>query len=96
MQSIDYTTIPGSAVSRRFAVHYSKCYNEHVTDIRSDAHRRMTKIVCTIGPASASLPVMESLARNGMDIARLNLSHGTYDQHRTTVAAIRKLCDTGP
>jgi len=96
MQSIDYTTIPGSAVSRRFAVHYSKCYNEHVTDIRSDAHRRMTKIVCTIGPASASLPVMESLARNGMDIARLNLSHGTYDQHRTTVAAIRKLCDAGP
>lgn len=42
---------------------------------------RMGKIVCTIGPACDSLEMLETLMRNGMDVARLNFSHGTCEQH---------------
>jgi pyruvate kinase len=48
-----------------------------------------TKIVCTIGPASDSPDVMEKLVRAGMDVARLNLSHGTFDGHRAAVRNLR-------
>ena len=51
-------------------------------------HRR-TKIVCTIGPASRSPEVLEQLIRAGLDVARLNFSHGTHDDHRETYARIR-------
>lgn len=49
-----------------------------------------TKIVATIGPASWSPEVIEQLIRSGMSVARLNFSHGSYDDHRQTIAAIRK------
>lgn len=48
-----------------------------------------TKIVCTIGPASSSEPVLEEMVRNGMDVARLNLSHGSFDEHRERIRSIR-------
>jgi pyruvate kinase len=51
--------------------------------------RRRTKIVATIGPASATPEVMAELARAGMDGARLNLSHGTHDEHRERARAVR-------
>ncbi|HUZ84979.1 MAG TPA: pyruvate kinase [Gaiellales bacterium] len=51
---------------------------------------RRTKIVCTIGPASSDPAVIESLAWAGMDAARLNFSHGTHDQHRQVIAAVRR------
>ncbi len=51
--------------------------------------KRRTKIVCTIGPASGSAPVIERLIRAGMDVARLNFSHGTHKQHAGFVRAIR-------
>jgi pyruvate kinase len=50
---------------------------------------RRTKIVATIGPASSSPEVMAELARAGMDGARLNLSHGTHDEHRERARAVR-------
>ena len=50
---------------------------------------RRTKIVATIGPASAPPEVMAGLARAGMDGARLNLSHGTHDEHRERARLIR-------
>jgi pyruvate kinase len=50
---------------------------------------RPTKIVCTIGPASRSPEMIEQLARSGMDCARLNLSHGTHDEHREVIDRIR-------
>jgi pyruvate kinase len=40
-----------------------------------------TKIVATIGPASNSLEILEGLIRAGMTIARLNFSHGNFEQH---------------
>src|SRR5208337_827421 len=48
-----------------------------------------TKIVCTIGPASSSPEVMEKMIQAGMNIARLNFSHGDFDSHRTVVRRLR-------
>jgi pyruvate kinase len=57
---------------------------------RAYYHRR-TKIVCTIGPASGSASLIQRLIRAGMDVARLNLSHGSFDEHARYVETIRKL-----
>ena len=48
-----------------------------------------TKIVSTIGPASNSPEMLENLIRAGMNIARLNFSHGTFDQHAEVITRIR-------
>jgi pyruvate kinase len=48
-----------------------------------------TKIVCTIGPASSSPEVMEKMIRAGMNVARLNMSHGTFESHRSVIRALR-------
>lgn len=50
---------------------------------------RKTKIVCTIGPASESLDMLEKLMDNGMNVARLNFSHGDYDEHAERIKNIR-------
>jgi pyruvate kinase len=52
-----------------------------------------TKIVCTIGPTSASPEMLRSLIDAGLDVARINFSHGTHDEHSRTIAAIRALAD---
>ncbi|MBI2859520.1 MAG: pyruvate kinase [Chloroflexi bacterium] len=53
--------------------------------------RRRTKIVCTIGPASSSPMVLERLVRSGMDVARLNLSHGKESDHAVCLDTIRSV-----
>ncbi|HJU64153.1 MAG TPA: pyruvate kinase [Gemmatimonadaceae bacterium] len=50
-----------------------------------------TKIVCTIGPASASPGALRSLINAGMNVARINFSHGTHDEHRAIINHVRKL-----
>ncbi len=52
---------------------------------------RKTKIVCTIGPASESTEIMEELIRSGMDVARLNFSHGTLQGHESKVESLRAI-----
>ncbi len=52
---------------------------------------RKNKIVCTIGPASGSDQMIKKLALAGMNVARLNFSHGTYEQHATHIEAIRRV-----
>ena len=51
---------------------------------------RRTKIVCTIGPASSSVEQLDRLAAAGMDVARLNFSHGTHAEHAEVVRRIRE------
>ncbi len=58
---------------------------------RSRLFSRRTKIVVTIGPATSSATVLERLIVAGMDIARLNLSHGTQKEHSGYIQTIRKL-----
>ncbi|MEK9500727.1 pyruvate kinase [Gaopeijia maritima] len=48
-----------------------------------------TKIVCTIGPATSSPEVVEGLVRGGLDMARINMSHGSHEHHREAVERIR-------
>jgi len=52
---------------------------------------RKTKIVCTIGPATSSEEGLRALFEAGMDVARLNFSHGTQEEHARVVGRIRKL-----
>lgn len=54
---------------------------------------RKTKIVCTIGPASRDEKVLEEMLRSGMNVARLNFSHGTHEYHRETIEIFRKVRD---
>lgn len=53
--------------------------------------KRNTKIVATIGPASRSKQVILELLQAGVDIIRLNFSHGTYDQHEEMIHSIREI-----
>jgi len=50
-----------------------------------------TKIVCTIGPASQSPKLLEKLIRAGMNVARLNFSHGTQPAHQKVINAVRQI-----
>lgn len=49
-----------------------------------------TKIICTIGPASESPEVMRNLLRDGMDVARLNFSHGDFDRYQMVIENLRQ------
>jgi pyruvate kinase len=51
---------------------------------------RKTKIVCTIGPASESVETVEKMLLAGMNVARLNFSHGNFDDHRMIIGNIRE------
>jgi pyruvate kinase len=52
-------------------------------------HYPRTKIVCTLGPATATPEVLRSLMEAGLNVARLNFSHGTHEEHARTIAMVR-------
>ncbi len=55
---------------------------------------RRTKIVCTIGPQTSSPQRLRELVDAGMNVARLNFSHGTHDEHRNVIRTLRSLRDS--
>ena len=52
---------------------------------------RKTKIVCTIGPASESPEILEQLIDAGMNVARLNFSHGNHEEHKVRIDRIKEV-----
>jgi len=54
---------------------------------------KKTKIICTIGPASEDPKILEAMAEAGMDVARVNLSHGEYETHAKVIKHIRKISE---
>lgn len=51
---------------------------------------RRTKIVCTLGPATNDVEIMKKLIENGLDAARINFSHGTYESHAETIGKLKQ------
>ncbi len=60
---------------------------------KSHIMEKRAKMVCTIGPASQSEEIMTQLIMAGMDVARLNFSHGTHDEHLKSIEMIRRVSD---
>lgn len=52
---------------------------------------RRTRIVCTTGPANASPGVLKKVMDRGMDVARLNFSHGSREEHHSLIETIRRI-----
>lgn len=51
---------------------------------------RRTKIVCTLGPATSDVQIMKRLIKNGLDAARVNFSHGTYESHTVIIDMLKQ------
>src|ERR1700730_1790313 len=75
--------------SRRYTPRIMGWYLQAIYE-RNDYMRR-TKIVCTIGPATNSEERLEALMRAGMNVARLNFSHGKQEEHAVVIERIRAL-----
>ncbi|HYM67096.1 MAG TPA: pyruvate kinase, partial [Patescibacteria group bacterium] len=54
---------------------------------------RRTRIVCTLGPASATPSLLRSMVKAGMDVARLNFSHGDAETHRLAASHVREAAE---
>src|SRR5690606_8482810 len=63
----------------------------NLSEDNASMKRRRTKIVATLGPASSSPESIEQLLLAGLDVARLNFSHGTADEHRERVRMLREI-----
>ena len=55
---------------------------------------KKTKVVCTIGPASENVETLTKLAQVGMNIARLNFSHGTHEEHLARIKMVRQVAES--
>src|ERR1700740_1499603 len=60
-----------------------------INSVKGRMSFRHSKIVCTIGPASRSPQMIERLMSAGMDVARLNFSHGTHEEHAKNISRLR-------
>ena len=55
---------------------------------------KRTKIICTLGPASTNEKTITEMLKNGMNVARINFSHGTHEAHKKTIELFRKVRDS--
>src|SRR5260370_17157068 len=56
---------------------------------------RRTRIVCTLGPSSVAPAVLRAMVQAGMDVARLNFSHGDHASHRQAAGEVREAAEAG-
>lgn len=52
---------------------------------------RKTKIICTLGPSTEDEAILRQLMLSGMDVARINMSHGTYEEHKVKMDNVKKI-----
>ena len=60
---------------------------------RRTVDMRRTKIVCTLGPATSTEPALRELIQGGMDVARINFSHGTWEEHEASTRMVHRLAE---
>uniref|UniRef100_UPI00358FCF43 pyruvate kinase PKM-like n=1 Tax=Myxine glutinosa TaxID=7769 RepID=UPI00358FCF43 len=89
----------GTAFVQKLQMKASKAdsFLEHLCllDIDSEpSTARNTSIVCTIGPASCTVETLREMIKSGMNIARLNFSHGTHEYHEKTIRNIREATES--
>ncbi|GMO50252.1 MAG: pyruvate kinase [Treponemataceae bacterium] len=81
----------GLRLGKTGGLRYSVCMVTHKTNLL-----RKTKIVCSLGPAAASDEIVRGLLNAGMNVARLNFSHGTHETHRASIERVRRVAkETG-
>ena len=52
---------------------------------------KKTKIICTVGPSTDNVELLEKMLRAGMDLARFNFSHGTHEEQKERMDALKKI-----
>jgi pyruvate kinase len=80
-QTSELPTLAGAAISLERIM--------NPTPQNSNTLRR-TKIICTIGPACWEVPQLETMIESGMNVARLNFSHGTHPGHAAVLERVRE------
>jgi pyruvate kinase len=83
----------GNGNSEQMRAGKALCYLDHMCDLDIDSkapRNRLSGIICTIGPASKDPAVLEQMMETGMNIARMNFSHGSHEYHASTIANVRE------